>query len=388
MPRSSAAVLPQGQPAVVEVTRLEATLLAVRKCRTVGEAAGELKTTPRGLQKFWERSRAKHPDIGMLRNLLGADLSWSPPAELLSRPAASQPSGGDAADLVDPSETEIVIPKEARPPSIPPDHSVADTGDVPRNILCVSDIHFPVEDKAVISAITAFARDVKPQAVVLNGDVFDCWLISMHPKEPERVFEPVALLQAEFDAARPFITEMCALAERVHFTPGNHENRFGKLVSANLGLFGLRALEWKSLAGLPDRVTVHRYGARLRIGAMTFIHGDRIGSRFGLPKHAAAWLLDNHGSMNTCFGHSHRLEVKYRTTWDEHGAPHQYVAINQGHCSDVTKQQYVTEPNWQTGFVYVENWTEAGRPRFTAHAIPVVGGRFSWGGREYGRRSQ
>jgi hypothetical protein len=72
-----------------------------------------------------------------------------------------------------------------------------------------------------------------------------------------------------------------------------------------------------------------------------------------------------------------------RTVWDEHGKPHEYIAINSGHLSDTRRQLYVSEPDWQTGFTILEYWTEAGKQRYTPHVVPIVDGAFRFAGKVY-----
>jgi len=281
------------------------------------------------------------------------------------------------------SAPERTLPKGLIPPDPVPDHRVSVSGS-PRSVLCLSDLHIPIHDKRAVDTVIAFARDQKPDVIVLAGDCVDCWLLSSFVHEADRLFEPGARLQEELDTARPIFDAIAATTGRVEYLLGNHEARLSKLVNLHPGTFGLRALEWSSLAGLPSNFTVHRYGARLRVGAMTFEHGDRIGSKMGLPIHAAHWVLNRHGGRNVAFGHSHRLEMRVRTVWDERGQPHEYVAINTGHLSDVAGHRYVSEPDWHPGFLWLDCWTDGGEDRFTPSLIPIVSSRFSFGGRLYG----
>lgn len=362
---------------------------AARESRSLAELVSKVVAfagpgaTEDAIRGAWRRWQARWPEIPDLSVMLGAGIATDdtpPPAELLSMPART-------AEGTDPG---FVYPKGMKPSAEPPldETTVVDPGELPRFVLADGDLHYSIHDRYVEAAKLAFARDIKPDAWVNVGDVYDCWLISRYEKEPERLFDAGARLQEEFDSARPYWSEVSRIVKRAHLILGNHENRLERLVSANPGLFGLRALEWHRLAELPANVRVHAYGKRLRIGSMTFEHGDRMGGRFGV-KHPTAWLLDNRGARNTVFGHTHRVATTYRTVWDEDGNPHTYVAINQGHGSDVAKQTYQPEANWQHGFTLIENYTEAGKPRFTAHVIPIVNGKFSWGGRVYdGRKCQ
>ena len=51
--------------------------------------------------------------------------------------------------------------------------------------------------------------------------------------------------------------------------------------------------------------------------------------------------------------------------------------------SDAAKQDYAFEPNWQHGFVIVNYFTVAGKLRYSALPVPIVDGRFSYGGKLY-----
>ncbi len=377
-------------------TARDDTIRLARQARSLPELAAKQGTTPGAVKGAWRRWRAQWPEMPRLADLLGADVHDQAPGPDPALLAAGKPglrlvpgafaerSDHRSVPRVEPPR--IVYPPGTRAPEPAPASNATDA--LPRSILCDGDNHYPCADPVVEAAKLAFARDVKPGAWINVGDAYDCWLISRFDKEPDRLFSGPARLQEEFDAARPYWREVCAISPRVHLILGNHENRLQKLLAANLGLFGLRSLDWPVMADLPSAVQVHPYGTRLRVGSITFEHGDRIGGRFGVL-HPAHWLLTNRGNRNTVFGHTHRAETKFRTVYDETGEPHTYMAVNAGHSSDASKQNYQPEANWQTAFVYIECWTEAGKPRFTLHLIPVINGRFSWGGKVYdGRKWQ
>lgn len=279
-------------------------------------------------------------------------------------------------------EPKIIVPPGVKP-DVVPDHPLsASSSTIPRLLLCEGDNHLPIHDPYVEEAKLKFMQDVKPDHLVNVGDAFDFWPLSSHEKEPSRWYTN-GRLQDEFDAGKPFWKARCALINGpIDFILGNHENRLYRFIGANLGLFGLEAFEWQTLASLPARIKVHPHDTQLKIGPMSFEHGDRIGGRFGVA-HPAYWLLTNKGNRNTIFGHFHRMEQKFRTVYDELGEAHTYTAIAQGHGSLVKEQKYVYEPSWQHGFTVVEYWQEGDRTRFTAHPIIIVDGKFSWGGKVY-----
>ncbi len=278
---------------------------------------------------------------------------------------------------------KMVYPQGTKPMEEPVEHTGSRVGALPKFLIADGDLHYPISDPYVEAAKLKFAQDIKPDTWVNVGDCYDFWPISSHDKEPDRWLDGSGMLQAEFNSAKPYWKEVCRVTKNdVHLLLGNHENRLNRLINANMGLFKLDAFEWKNMASLPDKVTVHKYGKQFKIGPVTFEHGDRIGGRFGV-QHPAFWLLQNKGNRSTIFGHTHRQNTYYRTVFDENGEPHSYVAHNQGHGSDTKKQTYAYEPQWIHGFTLVEFYTEAGKPRFTLYPITVINGKFSFNGKVY-----
>jgi hypothetical protein len=295
------------------------------------------------------------------------------------RPAAEE----SAVEPEEPAE----LPRDLRTPEPIPHHE-ATVETLPSRLLVLSDAHNPIIDVRAFDAVVARARDYRPDRIVIAGDWFDCWLISGHNHEAERLFTPGARLQEEFDSARPRMQALADVAP-VEFIIGNHEHRLSRLVDAHPGLFGLDALAWHRLAGLPSNVRVHPYGTQLRIGPLSILHGDRMGSKFGLPIHAAYWMLNRYAGRNVIFGHSHRLEVRHRAYPDEHGRMHIYTAINCAHLTDHRQHRaYAVDPDWHPGYCEVDFWRDGDRPRFTAAAVPIIEGRFCRDGKVYGKAWQ
>jgi hypothetical protein len=257
------------------------------------------------------------------------------------------------------------------------------TTTIPDVLIVDGDTHYPIQDPYVEAAKLKLAQDLKPNMWINIGDCWDFWGISRHDKEPERWFNGEASLQSELDSAKPYWKEVRKVTQGdVKLILGNHERRLYKFIGANLALFDLHAFEWTSMAELPKGVEVLKYGTHLKVGPMTFEHGDSIGGRFGV-KNPADWFITNRGNRNVCFGHFHRNETKHRTIYDECGEPHSYVAISQGHGSDVKKQTYMTEPSWQHGFTVMHYYMDGTKVRFNAFPINVVGGKFYYNGKLY-----
>lgn len=279
----------------------------------------------------------------------------------------------------------LVVPKSLKPPTYPEAFWSVRKGPPVTKIFSDSDNHYPLNDPRVEAAKIAFIRDVRPDLHVNAGDQYDLHHLSSFPKEPARLLDYDARLQAEFDAAQPYWREISRIVPESHLILGNHEERLARLVKLNIGLFDLRALQWQVLADLPKTVQVHPYGTRLKVGELTFEHGDRVGGRYG-ARHPSDWLLINKPCRNTIFGHSHKLSAEHRTIWEwteDAMQPVVYGAWNQGHgCDSVKQLDWSPDCNWTNGFTYVEVFSGG----FTVHQIPVIFGKFSFGGRVYDGR--
>jgi predicted phosphodiesterase len=250
-----------------------------------------------------------------------------------------------------------------------------------KKVVSLSDIHFPIHDERALAPVMSFIRDNKPDVCVLNGDIMDNWLMSTHDKEAAKLFDHGARLQEEFDVARPYIEEIVKHCGEVHYILGNHENRLSRFINKNPAIFELRQMRWERLAELPKEVKMHDAGTTLYIGNLCFMHGDQVG-KYGPPKHSCDYML-NRATRNVIFGHTHRVEKRARTVYNAHGQQETYVAINQGHLSDVSKQGYTFQPDWAHGFVYAEAFESGKHRKFNAYPVTIMGGEFIYGGRLY-----
>lgn len=122
-------------------------------------------------------------------------------------------------------------------------HSGIGPGGVPRNserhsaivnltvdngiVLIGSDAHiWPGEPSTAMRAFTAFCREMKPKAVILNGDVLDFPQISRHPPIGHQSLPDV---KDEIEAAQEQLHEIELAVSRsckLVWTLGNHDARF------------------------------------------------------------------------------------------------------------------------------------------------------------------
>jgi hypothetical protein len=99
-------------------------------------------------------------------------------------------------------------------------------------VLIGSDFHiWPGEPSTCLRAFKKFVADIKPSAVILNGDVMDFPRISRHPQNWESAPDP----QEEIEAAQDHLNDIVQACKRgTHklWTLGNHDARFELMIAS------------------------------------------------------------------------------------------------------------------------------------------------------------
>ena len=90
------------------------------------------------------------------------------------------------------------------------------------------DTHIPFHDPQAVKVVQGIAKDVKPDVLLNNGDLVDCWSISRFDKDPARR----DTLQDNIDEARQHLHEMAQVAPKARrvLLEGNHESRLQRLI--------------------------------------------------------------------------------------------------------------------------------------------------------------
>lgn len=104
-------------------------------------------------------------------------------------------------------------------------------------ILIGSDFHiWPGETSTCLRAFKKFISDIKPDAVILNGDVMDFPRISRHPQNWEKAPDPQEELEAAQDHLND-IVQACKRSAAKVWTLGNHDARFESSIANALPQF-------------------------------------------------------------------------------------------------------------------------------------------------------
>lgn len=223
-----------------------------------------------------------------------------------------------------------------------------------KKFLALYDIHFGYErrgghrvalhDSKAISAVMKFAKDFKPDHVILGGDILDCGAISHHNHGKPGAVEGLRLVADAKEVNKLLIKPIEEIAKgKLVYITGNHEGWLDQLVELHPGLEGI--VDLKSILGLSKRWDVVEEGGAYKLGKLVFIHGDQI--RGGeMPAKNAVLAYER----NVRLGHFHTFQAFTKTSAvDANG--HTGVVIP-CLCKKAPKYGGGAPNKWMQGFSY------------------------------------
>lgn len=235
----------------------------------------------------------------------------------------------------------------------------------------LGDPHVPYEDKVVMPLVEQFLSDLKPDYLFYVGDSQDFYPLSKFDKNPGRMTN----LQADLDqTARMFARHRKAVpnARMIHID-GNHEDRLRRFLwSIVPELANLRCLELDKLLSFEENEISHvGYEEGLLVnGIFLAIHGNISSIHSG---YTAKRMYEKHGGCGVC-GHCHRGGSFYKR--DRFGIWGWW----ENFCLCDLDPDYIQNPNWMHGFSVVH----FKKKRFWVEQVPIIDGKFIYGGKLYG----
>lgn len=198
-----------------------------------------------------------------------------------------------------------------------------------------SDIHIPFQDNDAVESFIKYCKEKKPEAIVLNGDVLDMFMLSKFTKgEGRNPLEEITMCRELLASVR----NACPNAE-IYYVIGNHENRLEKyvltkapeLASLIEDVFSIIKTEDFKIRGCASLTINDNFVCK---------HGTLLGNKSGL---SAIKEMEN-AYMSGATGHTHRL-CKYIAR----KSGRKFVWIETGCLCDLNPE-YMVNPNWQAGF--------------------------------------
>ena len=160
-------------------------------------------------------------------------------------------------------------------------------------ILIGSDAHiWPYGETIMMKAFAKVSKDIKPQIIVLNGDILDGARVSRHGS---LLGQNAPKITKEIEASQAWIETLYRAKHRI-WTMGNHDQRVDNYLANN-------APELDDYAGrLSDRFSDWTFCWSVRVNSVEIRHRFRSGIHAG-------WNSALHSGISTVTGHTHQLQV-------------------------------------------------------------------------------
>lgn len=249
-----------------------------------------------------------------------------------------------------------------------------------RTLAILSDLQIPFEDGAAVDQALEVLERVRPDTVVLNGDIVDCYAESVFLKDWKLAVTSIA---EGHTRARRFMECLEQIPNKV-WLGGNHEERWKKELWRELakgekaGSIAMNLAQMAKHGGsdidLSDPVgsfsrlyhmadhgfTYYPWHHRLYFaeGNLVVTHGEFVRKDSGATARATfEWL-----GKSVIVGHTHRMGSYYATK-DGHES-----GGWEGGCLCDLEPEYCTTPNWQQGLTVVK----INGPEFHVVPVPII----------------
>ena len=212
-------------------------------------------------------------------------------------------------------------------------------------VLIVGDLHIPFQDAATLQCVESFWNKLAPDLEVYNGDVMDCYQLSVFSANPSRQFS----LQDEFDTTAAWLRKRVKENPngRRIFLEGNHEDRLRRWMwKLGPAVSSLRSNTIEEQLGLREMEFEHlTYRSLVRILGCEIQHGYRASRSAAMPQNVAQLMARATNSSGVC-GHTHRINEVH---WTDTRGSHSY---RESGCLCRMDLEYAPFPNWQHAFSF------------------------------------
>ena len=222
-----------------------------------------------------------------------------------------------------------------------------------QKMLIMSDIHIPYHSVMAVEAVIEWAignakkSGKRWDAILLNGDILDCYQLSSFDRDPR-----VRSFKAELDAGKKFLTELQARFDcPVYWVEGNHEQRYERfMLNKAPELLGINEYRFDNLLGMKERQCTYIRGKRIvKFDKLNIIHGHEYKSVIGGGGVNPARGLFLRGKGNAVCGHWHQTSDHTEPTIDG-----KVISCWSLGCLSELHPHYMPLNRWNHGFGEVE----------------------------------
>jgi hypothetical protein len=228
-----------------------------------------------------------------------------------------------------------------------------------------------LHDSKALKVALDFAKDFKPDHVILGGDILDCGAISHHNHGKPGAVEGFRLLGDANEVRKALIDPLDALKPKTKtYITGNHEDWLTDLVEQIPALEGI--VDVKSMLKLDKGWKVIPVGGAHKLGKLIFIHGDQV--KGGV--HSAKYAVEAY-QKNIFFGHHHTHQAYTRVSALEQNG-HTGTAVP-CLCKKDPKYGGGSPNRWMQGFLYGYVHQDS----FNAYVVIIINGKATINGKVY-----
>ena len=189
-----------------------------------------------------------------------------------------------------------------------------------KRLLVLSDIHIPYHNIEALTCAFDFAKNEKPDAILLNGDTLDFFGLSRFAKDPKgRSFahelktfkEFMDIIKKTFDA-------------KIYFKIGNHEERYFHFLWMKAHeIVGVEEFELENIIkSRAEGIEIIKDKRIMKAGDLNIVHGHEFGGSVFSPVNIARGLFLR-GKVSAMQGHNHQtsehsesnMNGEITTTW-------------------------------------------------------------------------
>jgi UDP-2,3-diacylglucosamine pyrophosphatase LpxH len=220
-------------------------------------------------------------------------------------------------------------------------------------ILAVGDTHFPFVDKDKAAAVVKLAKELKPNAVIQIGDLFDLYTFSRFARSVNFI-TPVEEIKQGRKMAGEFWEQLqeSSPSAQCFQLRGNHSARIVKNLMAKAPEYeALLSSSIDALTEFPGVKDMKSHRSEIEVNGILFIHGwsTRLGHHM------------NYFGQSVVCGHTHHGGLLYRS-----GIPKPLFELNCGFIADINAlplEYGETKTNsWVAGVGFIDQLG----PRFIA----------------------
>lgn len=214
-----------------------------------------------------------------------------------------------------------------------------------------NDTHFPKQNKRAIGCLLEVIEFIKPQRIVMMGDIMSCDTFSRHdidkaPKSHWTEDDFYIHSKIEYDETASFLNDINRLVPRAQkiYLLGNHEmwleNWIKRSPQTRRGNFGLKErLPLRGYSVLPHNNFYH-------IGKLRATHG-----LFISKNHSRKHVMEMGKSV--IYGHTHDSESSSKVNPESEA----HMAWSNACLCDMNPDYMVNRPNnWNHGFAIIYVW--------------------------------